>query len=60
MKHLLSGLFASLTLASGLPSQASPIPALALADLDALFSDFAVRENVPGAAWGVVVDGQLV
>ncbi len=60
MKHLLSVLVACLTLASGLPSQASPIPALALADLDALFSDFAVRENVPGAAWGVVVDGQLV
>ena len=28
--------------------------------LDALFNDFLRREKVPGAAWGVIVDGELV
>jgi len=29
-------------------------------DVDRLIRDFLVRENVPGGAWGIIVDGQLV
>src|SRR6476659_9814476 len=31
----------------------------AFADVDRLFREFAERSHVPGAAWGVVVDGEL-
>ncbi len=30
------------------------------ADVDRLMRDFLSRENVPGGAWGIIVDGQLV
>jgi len=30
------------------------------ADVDKLFEDFAAANHVPGAAWGVIVDGRLV
>ena len=30
------------------------------ADVDRLFEDFAAANHVPGAAWGIVVDGRLV
>jgi CubicO group peptidase (beta-lactamase class C family) len=33
--------------------------ATAFADVDRLFTEFAAREHVPGAAWGIVVDGEL-
>jgi CubicO group peptidase (beta-lactamase class C family) len=33
--------------------------AAAFADVDRLFTDFATQQHVPGAAWGIVVDGQL-
>ena len=33
--------------------------ATAFADIDRLFSDFTTQQHVPGAAWGIVVDGQL-
>ncbi|MGQ0737294.1 MAG: serine hydrolase domain-containing protein [Acidobacteriota bacterium] len=33
--------------------------ARAFAAVDRLFSDFAAREHVPGAAWGIVIDGEL-
>src|SRR5262245_41414778 len=33
--------------------------ATAFADVDRLFTDFATQQHVPGAAWGIVVDGQL-
>ena len=29
------------------------------ADVDRVMRDFLVRENVPGGAWGIIVDGQL-
>ncbi len=32
--------------------------AAAFADVDRLFTDFATQQHVPGAAWGIVVDGQ--
>jgi CubicO group peptidase (beta-lactamase class C family) len=32
----------------------------AFADVDRIFEEFATRTHVPGAAWGIVVDGQLV
>jgi CubicO group peptidase (beta-lactamase class C family) len=32
----------------------------AFASIDQTFRDFAVREHIPGAAWGIVVDGELV
>ena len=30
------------------------------ASIDQTFRDFAVREHITGAAWGIVVDGELV
>jgi CubicO group peptidase (beta-lactamase class C family) len=33
--------------------------ASAFPEIDALFRDFATRSNVPGAVWGVIVDGEL-
>ena len=32
----------------------------AFASIDQTFRDFTVREHIPGAAWGIVVDGELV
>src|SRR5262245_21493286 len=34
--------------------------ATAFADVDRLFKDFVTEAHVPGAAWGIVVDGSLV
>jgi CubicO group peptidase (beta-lactamase class C family) len=31
----------------------------AFADIDRLFTDFATQQHVPGAAWGIIVDGEL-
>ena len=31
----------------------------AFADIDALFAEFAKSAHVPGAAWGIVIDGEL-
>ena len=33
--------------------------AAAFADIDVLFRDFAQAADVPGAAWGIVIDGEL-
>jgi CubicO group peptidase (beta-lactamase class C family) len=54
------------------PPASKPEPALAFADperlsklaaafptIDALFRDFVERSHVPGAAWGIVIDGDL-
>lgn len=60
MKRLTCPLLLCLTLASGPPSRASHLPAAMLDALDTAFTEFAARENVPGAAWGLVVDGRLV
>jgi CubicO group peptidase (beta-lactamase class C family) len=30
------------------------------ADVDRVMRDFLIRENVPGGAWGIIVDGRLV
>ena len=32
----------------------------AFGEIDRAFADFAARQHVPGAAWGVIVDGELV
>jgi len=32
--------------------------AAAFADVDRLFTEFAVQSHVPGAAWGIIVDGE--
>ena len=34
--------------------------AAAYPDVDRLFRDYAVAQHIPGAAWGIIVDGQLV
>jgi CubicO group peptidase (beta-lactamase class C family) len=34
-------------------------PATAFADIDLLFAEFAKTAHVPGAAWGIVIDGEL-
>ena len=34
--------------------------ATAFADIDRMFREMAAREHVPGAAWGIIVDGRLV
>ena len=31
----------------------------AFPEIDALFQEFIAREHVPGAAWGIVIDGEL-
>ena len=41
------------------PERAAKL-ATAFGDVDRLFREFATREHVPGAAWGIVVDGRLV
>jgi CubicO group peptidase (beta-lactamase class C family) len=33
--------------------------ATAFADVDRLFKEFTIRAHVPGAAWGIVIDGEL-
>ena len=33
--------------------------ATAFADIDRLFAEFAKTAHVPGAAWGIVIDGEL-
>ena len=33
--------------------------ATAFSDIDRIFADFATRTHVPGAAWGIVIDGEL-
>src|SRR5262245_37488630 len=33
--------------------------ATAFEDIDALFAEFARSSHVPGAAWGIVIDGEL-
>src|SRR5262249_15163649 len=33
--------------------------ATAFAEIDRLFTEFAKEQHVPGAAWGIVVDGEL-
>jgi CubicO group peptidase (beta-lactamase class C family) len=53
-------------------TQAAPLPPLqfsdparrtklatAFADIDRLFAEFAKANHVPGAAWGIVIDGEL-
>src|SRR5689334_12243928 len=40
------------------PHRAEKI-ASAFADVDRLFRDFVERAHVPGAAWGIIVDGEL-
>ena len=52
---------ASMLLAVSPRAQQPAAPALAAgyADVDKLFNDFMTVRHVPGAAWGVIVDGQL-
>jgi CubicO group peptidase (beta-lactamase class C family) len=33
--------------------------AAAFADIDRLFTEFTTQQHVPGAAWGIIVDGEL-
>ena len=33
--------------------------ATAFSDIDRLFAEFATSSHVPGAAWGIVIDGEL-
>ena len=41
------------------PDRAAKL-ATAFGEIDRMFREFARREHVPGAAWGVIVDGRLV
>src|SRR6185295_16349573 len=56
-----AGLALALTLLSVSPRAQTPNPKLpeAFADVDRLFTQFMADRHVPGAAWGVIVDGQL-
>ncbi len=47
---------ADMTAPASMPSRLSA----GYADVDRLMRDFLSRENVPGGAWGIIVDGQLV
>jgi CubicO group peptidase (beta-lactamase class C family) len=50
---------------SGVAAQSFPNPdrqqklATAFAAIDQTFVDFARREHIPGAAWGIIIDGEL-
>ncbi len=51
--------------APAVPQAAFPVPdrrarlESAFSDIDRLFADFAKTAHVPGAAWGVIIDGEL-
>ena len=49
----------ALAAALAVSQPASAPPAAAFADVDRLFAQFVADRHVPGAAWGVVVDGRL-
>jgi len=53
------GLFVVATLSLSAQSDQGKL-ASAFADVDRLFKDFVTEAHVPGAAWGIVVDGSLV
>ena len=63
MKRLAAALATSLALTSfaARPRAQQPPPALAgaFAEVDRLLTQFIADRHVPGAAWGVIVDGQL-
>jgi CubicO group peptidase (beta-lactamase class C family) len=40
------------------PGRAAKLAA-AYPEIDRLFTEFATREHIPGAAWGIIVDGRL-
>jgi len=52
-------------LSNGASAQSFPNPdrrqklATAFSTIDQAFTDFARREHIPGAAWGIVIDGEL-
>jgi CubicO group peptidase (beta-lactamase class C family) len=63
-------IFVSLAVAAVSSAASAPSPqftdpdrrtklASAFADIDRLFTEFAKTAHVPGAAWGIVIDGQL-
>jgi len=62
---LLIVLFAVLTQAAANPDAQFPDPdrraklATSFGDIDRLFTEFAKSRRVPGAAWGIVIDGEL-
>jgi CubicO group peptidase (beta-lactamase class C family) len=45
--------------AQAAPAARQPL-SVVFAAIDKVFADFAAREHVPGASWGIVVDGELV
>src|SRR5437868_8314268 len=52
MRHLL--LILALVLPASVAAQQNDFSAL-----DRLFTDFIERQHVPGAAWGIIIDGKL-
>jgi CubicO group peptidase (beta-lactamase class C family) len=60
MDNIMSRLLITLALlALSLPAGAQTLNS-AFPDVDRLVREFAAREHIPGAAWGIVVDGKLV
>ena len=51
---------AAVVVGSGLAQSASPVTPAGYADVDRVLREFLIRENVPGGAWGIIVDGKLV
>ena len=52
----------AVTLYASVPGAQPPATATladGFADVDALFTQFAAGRHVPGAAWGIIVNGQL-
>ena len=57
---LAAGAALAMLVAPSLAAQADRTKmATAFADIDRLFTDFATQQHVPGAAWGIIVDGEL-
>jgi CubicO group peptidase (beta-lactamase class C family) len=56
---ILALVIAAVVVASGAGQRDRAKLTAAVAEVDRLFQEFATRAHVPGAAWGIVVDGEL-
>src|SRR5215218_3048354 len=63
MKRTCSTIFAAVLVVLSAPTRAQradhPQLTAAFADIDRLVNEFMAQTHVPGAAWGIIVDGDL-
>jgi CubicO group peptidase (beta-lactamase class C family) len=59
-RYAVAGVALAMLFAPSMAAQADRAKLVAaFADIDRLFTDFTTQQHVPGAAWGIVVDGEL-